>query len=89
MGDPRADHAFDSTGPGQAFQFMAKDRIFEMPWCALVAPDALFFTSDHPVFMHSVNNEPRTVEVSLALSARVRLVAHGKPRPQGEATSST
>jgi hypothetical protein len=63
--------------------FQLAERLIEMPWCCLVAPDDLFFTSDHPVFMHSINNDPATVEVSLALSSRVRPVAHAKPRPAG------
>jgi hypothetical protein len=58
-------------------------RLFEMPWCCLVAPNNLFFASDHPVFMHSDNGKPETIEISLALSSRVRLVAHAKPRPTG------
>lgn len=76
-------HRDRSLGLSLFAGFKVSERIFEMPWCVLVAPEALFFTSDHPVFMHSVNNDPRTVEVSLALSSRVRLVAHGKPRPAG------
>lgn len=57
--------------------------VFHMPWCCLVAPNDLFFTSDHPVFMHSKNDRAETIEISLALSSRVRLVAHAAPRPEG------
>jgi hypothetical protein len=76
-------HRDRSLGLSLFAGFKVSERMFEMPWCMLVAPEALFFTSDHPVFMHSVNNDPRTVEVSFAVSSRVRLVAHQKPRPEG------
>jgi hypothetical protein len=60
------------------------ERVCGLPWSCLIAPRPMFFVSDHPVFIYSHDSSAETIEISMALSSRVRLVAHGKPRVAGK-----